>query len=135
MSTRENDITLLRKELELLKISTDKKIASLESRIRRLQRVDSEPRSNKSRQGAEEPLQSAPAGGHRDRDGTEILIGSIVTFLTKGVFDSTEGVVVSYNKTRIFAEDYKLRRIERAPRNVRVITNVRVIDVTDVQRL
>ena len=134
MSSEEDEIILLQRELEYLKISTSNKIASLENRIARLQSVSSSHTSSRPRQGIEKALQSTPAAGHRDRDGTEIYIGSLVTFLTKGVYDSTEGVVVSYNKKHIIAQDYKSRRVERAPRNVRVVTGIRVVDVTDVRR-
>ena len=57
-----------------------------------------------------------------DRFGTPINIGDRVTFLTKGKFKSTEGVVTRFskNKERVFARDSDQREIPRAPCNVEV---------------
>ena len=53
----------------------------------------------------------------------EILIGDTVRFLTRGRYDSWEGVVyrISSNRARITARDDRGRSISRAPRNVEVI--------------
>ena len=57
-----------------------------------------------------------------DRDGTPIWFGDKVTFLTKGLYGTKEGIVykVSSNKSRITAKDEKGNAISRAPKNVRV---------------
>ena len=57
-----------------------------------------------------------------DRFDTPINIGDRVTFLTKGKFKSTEGVVtrVLKNKEGVFARDSVQIEIPRAPRNVEV---------------
>ena len=53
----------------------------------------------------------------------EILIGDTVRFLTRGRYNSWEGVVykISSNAMRITARDDRGRSISRAPRNVEVI--------------
>ena len=53
----------------------------------------------------------------------EILIGDTVWFLTRGRYDSWEGVVyrISSNGARVTARDDRGRSISRAPRNVEVI--------------
>ena len=53
----------------------------------------------------------------------EILIGDTVRFLTRGRYDSWEGLVykISNNGARITARDDRGRSISRAPRNVEVI--------------
>ena len=57
-----------------------------------------------------------------DSEGTEILIGDTVTFLTRGLFTSTSGVVykVSHTGTRVTSRDAFRRAISRAPHNLRV---------------
>ena len=61
--------------------------------------------------------------GTRDRDGTPILFGDTVTFLTKGLYESCEGTIykVAKNKSRITAKDAKGNSISRPPNNVRVV--------------
>ena len=58
-----------------------------------------------------------------DRDGRTICIGDRIRFLTKGKFNSTEGVVSRFSKLneRVFAIDSDGQEIPRAPRNVRLI--------------
>ena len=59
----------------------------------------------------------------RDHDGTEILIGDQVIFITRGLFTSTRGTVykISASGSRITARDQLRRPISRAPHNVRVV--------------
>ena len=57
-----------------------------------------------------------------DSEGTEILIGDTVTFLTRGLFTSTSGIVykVSQSGNRVISRDSFRRAISRAPHNLRV---------------
>ena len=132
MSNVNDEIEYLQRELEDLKISTGKKIASLESTINRL-RVGEDPRLFFATHHTHST--ATPARYHRDRDGNVICIGCVVRFLTKGRFDSTEGGVTEYNKSRVITEDHKGRSIERASRNVRVISRAQVINITDNRKV
>ena len=120
MRNVDDEISKLQRDLEILKFTTSKKIASLESRINHLREGE---RTTERPPFATHHTHLAvhPVGSHQDRDGNIIYVGSVVKFLTKGRFDSTEGVVDKYNKTRVIAIDSKGRSIERAPSNVRVI--------------
>ena len=131
MSNVNDEIIHLQRELEDLKISTGKKIASLKSTINRL-RVGEDPRPLFATHHTHST--ATPAGTHRDRDGNVIYIGCVVRFLTKGRFESTEGVVAEYNKSRVVADDYQGRPIERAQRDVRVICRAQVINITDIRQ-
>ena len=55
----------------------------------------------------------------------EILIGDSIRFLTRGRYDSREGIVykISNNGARVTARDDRGRSISRAPRNVEVIAS------------
>jgi hypothetical protein len=55
----------------------------------------------------------------KDNDGNTIRIGDRVTFLTKGKYRSTEGIVTKVNKSRVTAKDSSGNYISRAPHNVR----------------
>ena len=57
-----------------------------------------------------------------DSEGTEILIGDTVNFLTRGLFTSTSGVVykVSQSGNRVTSRDSFRRAISRASHNLRV---------------
>ena len=59
----------------------------------------------------------------RDREGTEILIGDDVRFLTPGVHNSRTGTIykVSNNGARVTARDNNERSVSRAPHNVTVL--------------
>ena len=59
----------------------------------------------------------------RDRNGTEILIGDEVMFLTQGAYNSWSGVIykVSSNGARVTARDNNRRSISRAPNNVEIV--------------
>ena len=60
-----------------------------------------------------------------DRDGNLIRIGSRVTFLTRGSYNSTGGIVTRFsrNQERVFTEDPSGWEYSRAPYNVRVISD------------
>ena len=59
----------------------------------------------------------------RDVNGTEILIGDKVRFLTRGVYNSWTGIIykISNNGARVTARDDRSRSISRAPSNEEVI--------------
>ena len=58
----------------------------------------------------------------RDRDGTEILIGDRVRFLTRGLYSSRTGVVykISRNGERVTSRDERNLSISRAPYNLQI---------------
>jgi hypothetical protein len=57
----------------------------------------------------------------KDRDGNTIRIGDKVSFLTKGKYTSTEGIVTRVNKSRVTTKDSRGNYISRAPHNVRKV--------------
>ena len=59
----------------------------------------------------------------RDSDGTEILIGDRVRFLTRGLFSSRTGIVykISDSGERVTSRDDRNRPISRAPQNLKVL--------------
>ena len=59
----------------------------------------------------------------RDVNGTEILIGDEVRFLTSGVYNSWTGTVykISRNGARVTAKDERSRSISKAPGNLEVL--------------
>jgi hypothetical protein len=89
--------------------------------IERLQLLDLE------KQGLEERLKQIR--GRRlikrtlikDKDGNQIRIGNKIVFLTKGKYNSTEGIVTRVNQSRVTAKDDRGNFISRAPHNVRKI--------------
>ena len=58
-----------------------------------------------------------------DRDGSAIRIGYTVSFLTRGRFSSTTGVVTRFSRNggRVFSQDPEGNEVARAPRNLRVL--------------
>ena len=62
--------------------------------------------------------------GVYDRDGTPILIGDDVIFLTKGLHSSKKSVVfkISSKKARVTSKDKDNKSICRAPNNLRVVS-------------
>ena len=108
----DDEISKLQRDLEILKFTTSKKIESLESRINHLREGE---RTTERPPFATHHTHLAihPVGSHRDRDGNIIYVGSVVTFLTKGRFDSTEGVVDKYNKTRVITVVPAIKNIKK----------------------
>ena len=58
---------------------------------------------------------------HQDKHGVEIRLGSKVKFLTKGKYNSTEGVVVHSDSVWVRSRDHEGRLIKRSPRNLKVL--------------
>ena len=107
------EIEQIRKEIKDLRLKTVSKLTSLDSKIRLLK---------EARRAEVTPVQTAQRHytGHDDKFGTRIYVGDKVVFLTKGRYDSEEGIVSGYTKDRVLATDYKNREIPRAAHNVRV---------------
>ena len=61
----------------------------------------------------------------RDIDGVEILIGDTVQFVTRGLYNTTSGIVYKFSASgnRVTARDSRGRPISRAPHNLRVVLN------------
>ena len=61
----------------------------------------------------------------RDIDGVEILIGDTVTFLSRGLYNTTSGIVYRFSASgnRVTTRDSRGRPITRAPHNLRVVLN------------
>ena len=108
------EIEKLRKEINRLKITTAKKISILDTKLTQLET---------EKQALVTPGSPAPRHftGHFDRFGKKVYVGDRVGFLTTGKFDSSEGHVSGYTRTRIFATDYCNREIPRASKNVKII--------------
>ena len=68
------------------------------------------------------PATPDPVITANDRDGNPIFVGDRITYLTKGKYPSTEGIVsrFSHDLSRVFSLDNCHKEISRAPRNVRV---------------
>ena len=61
----------------------------------------------------------------RDIDGVEILIEDTVTFVSRGLYNTTSGIVYRFSASgsRVTARDSRGRLISRAPHNLRVVLN------------
>ena len=107
------EIEQIRKEIKDIRLNTVSKLTSLDSKIRLLK---------ETRIAEVTPVQTAQRHytGHDDKFGARIHIGDKVVFLTKGRYDSEEGIVSGYTKTRVLPTDYRNREIPRAPHNIRV---------------
>ena len=111
------DIEEVRRELNRLRIITN----NLE---RILDNVEAEPQPQR------EETRRPPQYVHqhpvvRDIDGVEILIGDTVTFLSRGLYNTTTGIVYRFSASgsRVTARDSRGRPISRAPHNLRVVLN------------
>ena len=61
----------------------------------------------------------------RDIDGVEILIDVTVNFVSRGLYNTTSGIVYKFSASgnRVTSRDSQGRPISRAPHNLRVIFN------------
>ena len=118
MTSDDEEINAIIREIQELKISTSRRIDNLERKIFNLKGEGKKLLRNSH------PSTAKPRYGsfivHVDRDGTEIGFGDTVYFLTRGKYDSTEGIVNSSNVDRVFSKDYCGRLIARAPNNLRI---------------
>ena len=108
-----DELTEQLRALAVQELEIQQQRTTLRRRIRNLRRLSAE-RQQVEQQQADEPRV-------RDRDGTVIRIGDRVAFLTRGAFDSTEGIVISANRLWVTARDSDRVPIKRSPRNVRVL--------------
>jgi len=104
----QNDIEELRRELQRLRLAAENIVNLLQTA--------------EDRQNRRTPQYVHQHPVVRDRDGTEILIGDTVLFLSRGLFASRSGVVykISSNGERVTSRDDRNRPISRAPYNLRV---------------
>ena len=102
-------------ELNRLRITTDN--------ITRLLTTVPQDRQRTDRHTRRPPYYQHTHPVVRDREGTEIIIGDQVLFLTRGLFSSARGTIykISGNGRRITARDLLHRPVSRAPHNVRVL--------------
>ena len=113
------EIEDIRRELNQLRIIT----SNLE---RILENVEAEAEPQRQERDTRRP----PHYAHqhpvvRDIDGIEILIGDTVQFISRGLYNTTSGVVYKFSPsgTRVTSRDSRGRSISRAPHNLRVILN------------
>ena len=111
------DIKEVRRELNRLRIITN----NLE---RILDNVENEPKPQR------EETRRPPHYVHqylivRDINGVEIFIGDTVNFVSRGLYNTTSGIVYRFSAlgSRVIARDSRIRPISRAPHNLRVVLN------------
>ena len=117
------EIEDIRRELNRLRI-----IASNLERI--LENVEAEPELEPEPQRQEVESRRSPQYVHRhpvvrDIDGVEILIGDIVQFVSRGLYNTTSGIVYKFSASgsKVATRDSRGRPISRAPHNLRVVLN------------
>ena len=61
----------------------------------------------------------------RDIDGVEILIGDTVHFVSRGLYNTTSGIMYKFSasRNRVASKDSRGMPISRAPQNLRVVLN------------
>ena len=119
--SRRVSIDSLLQELERLTLVSN----NIRNTIRRLEQQEQERGFDKPAENTA-PRQVPSERRAIDRDGNIINIFDQVTFLTRGRFRSTQGVVTRFSKNleRVYARDGNGNEIPRAPRNVRVTNDV-----------
>ena len=93
-----NEITALTARIQALKLQT---------KLLRRQVSRHKPSSNNSRV--------------KDTNGNRIDIGDKVKFLTKGLFESREGIVTKITKSRVTSTDARGVKIVRSGKNLKVL--------------
>ena len=58
----------------------------------------------------------------RDANGKVLEIGQKVKFVTKGKYNSTEGIIETIKKTRVVSVDNRKNKIVRAHQNVEIVS-------------
>lgn len=101
-------------ELELAARETKEELATL------LDSVSNKKSSSTAKVADEDEDRGRPT----DRYGVPLRIGSKVRFLTKGRYNSKEGVITNVGSIKITARDSKGNRINRNFNNVEVIDDV-----------
>ena len=113
------EIEDIRRELNRLRIIT----SNLE---RILENVEAEAEFQRQETDTRRPPQYVHQNPVvRDIDGVEILIGDIVHFVSRGLYNTTSGIVYKFSASgnRVTSRDSRGRPISRAPHNLRVVLN------------
>ena len=115
--TNTRDIEQVRRELNRLMIITN----NLERILDNVE-ANPEPQREETRRPPQYVHQHPVA---RDIDGVEILIGDTVTFVSRGLYNTTTGIVYCFSASgnRVTSRDSRGRPITRAPHNLRVVLN------------
>ena len=113
------EIEHIRRELSRLRIIT----SNLE---RILENVEAQPEPQRQETETRRPPQYVHQ--HlvvRDIDGVEILIGDTVHFTSRGLYNTTSGIVYKFSRSgnRVTSRDSRGRPISRAPHNLGVVLN------------
>ena len=113
------EIEDIRRELNQLRIIT----SNLE---RILENVEAEAEPQRQERETRRPLQYVHQHPVvRDIDRVEILIGDTVHFVSRGLYNTTSGIVCKFSPSgsRVISRDSRGRPISRAPHNLRVVLN------------
>ena len=108
---------------DLVRILTEQ-IRDLRLAANQIERTLEQHLEDRERQAEENQERGPPTDPLvQDRDGNNIHIGDQVIFLTRGLYNSTTGIVYKVSRTgsRVTARDESDRSISRRPSNVRVI--------------
>ena len=117
--TVQDEIDRLTQDLQQLSIqkeSIDRTYKRVSKRIEQLRRRQSVNTQHISREATQINTRRT------DADGNLLQVGDKVSFITKGKFKSTEGVVTSFGKRFVSTVDDEGRIINRESRNLRRIT-------------
>ena len=117
--TVQDEIDRLTQDLQQLSIqkeSIDRTYKRVSKRIEQLRRRQSVNTQHISREATQINTRRT------DADGNLLQVGDKVSFITKGKFKSTEGVVTSFGKRFVSTVDDEGRIINRESRNLRQIT-------------
>ena len=111
------DIEQVRRELNRLRIITN----NLERILDNVE-ANPEPQREETRRPPQYVHQHPVV---RDIEGVEILIGDTVTFVSRGLYNTTSGVIYSFSASgnRVTSRDSRRRLITRATHNLRVVLN------------
>ena len=107
----------LREELNWLRLATE----NIERIIERRNEEERETETEQENRRGDNYPHNHPIV--RDINGTEIIIGDRVEFVTRGLFNTTSGIVykISASGTRVTSRDTLRRSVSRAPHNLRII--------------
>lgn len=119
--------TTLRRRIRSVQLSSAKRQKAEEQKVKRHRAERNQDEENKTKAERDQAnkqkvreLDQANKPNVRDRGGTTVRVGDRVTFLTRGVYRSTEGIVISTTRLWVNARDSDGINIKRSPRNVRV---------------
>ena len=115
------DIEEIRRELNRLRIIT----SNLERILHNVEAEQEQPRQETETETRRTPHYVHQHPVVRDIDGVEILIGDTVHFVSRGLYNTTSGIVYKFSASgnRVTSRDSRGRPISRAPHNLRVVLN------------